>query len=1560
MVQAIYADLCQVCGNDFTVEEALEGICKKKNAEMCRYKFDKFVEEFFEFFRKVLGEPRSIQRFWARRILRGESFAAVAPTGIGKTSFGCVVALFFALKGRRSYIILPTTLLVKQVADDLKIFCDRVKVKVGLNDGKGDVIVLYYHGRLRKDEKEKFFKLLEKRKFDVLITTSQFLSKHFANLKGLTFEFIFVDDVDSVLKASKNVDRILQLLGFYYDVSEKRWKGKAKGCLMVSTATAKKGQKVQLFRELLNFDVGTSTHAIRNIEDVAIDSEDMDLLRKILRRMETGGIIYARTSEEAERLYEVLKEEGFKVGIVTAGRKKDYELFERGEIDHLVGTAYYYGTLVRGLDLPERIRFAVFFGAPVFRIKLEDIDSASVGIIRTLALIFRTHEDVKKYIPYLSVLDRRGDMLKELREILKRLLEEGKVEERDIVVRKGEIVFPDVRTYIQGSGRTSRLFAGGITKGASFLFEADEEVLKAFIQRASYYDIEFKSLEELDFDKLIKEINETRERFRRKTEFDAIKPTLFIVESPTKAKQISRFFGQPSIKVFTNRDGEIELIAYEVPTAEHVLLVTACIGHVTDLITNRGFHGVLVNGRFVPIYASIKRCRDCGYQWTEEREECPRCGGKNIDDSKRRINALRRLAHDAEMIIIGTDPDSEGEKIAWDLRNLLAGCGEVKRAEFHEVTRRAVSEALKNLRDIDENLVRAQIVRRIEDRWIGFVLSQKLWSVFGDRNLSAGRAQTPVLGWVIQRFEEFKQKKKIAIIRDFDLVLEVDERAKVGKTKLSLDIELLEEREEEKTPLPPYTTDTMLRDANSILKIPAKDAMKLAQDLFESGLCLASNSLVMMGDGSIKRIEEIVEGENVLGLNDLHEKNAKVLKFWKIPYKGKLKRIVLDNNYTIEATPDHGLFIYRDGKFGWVSAKNVRSGDYVAVTFNTRVERKKAVNLLKLLAMLGIVDVCVKFKEDSEVFEKIKDKIMKLKTSTNYEKNRTIPLKCLLEWGVDLEEIEKDVEFIYRRGMSTDRIRMFELNEDFWYFVGLVMGDGPVGRTAAQKDIERMGVEEIFPFLHCQKSHARVWIADSIIAEILKRLDIGGRLNGIVFSLPEEWINAMIAGYIDRNGLISLMFDRKTGRHDIRIMVTSNDKERLEKIGFYLYTIGIQNSLYEDMRTGVWSLIISNRSLRRFKTRIAKYFKIKRDTFEKAYETYVREHNQFESDLVPFGDLFKMLEFDYGIDRILKELGIERNKCIPRKKLKSLLEFAKDSDIKSFLIELLNSNVAWIKVKRVEEIGYEGYVYDITTTTSNFFVNTVLNHNCTYHRTDSTRVSDVGLRIAKEFLGDEFVPREWFMEGAHECIRPTRPIPKDTLQRLIQEGVIQVEGITWRHLALYDLIFRRFMASQCKPYRIRVAKYLIRYDGKEVEEERVLHAEGKAVELYKWSVWVKKELPIGQIEVRSEIRTVPKAPLFTQSDIVQLMKERGIGRPSTYATIVDRLFIRNYVIEKNGRVIPTKRGIEVYKYLATNYGSFVSEERTRLLEEKMDAIERGELDYYKALQELYEEIRQIT
>lgn len=1073
MIFAKYENLCSVCHSSLTEEEIESNRCFKKNVFLCSHYIDKVTREFSEFFRKAVGEPRSIQLFWARRIFQKESFAAVAPTGIGKTSFGILMALFLAKRGKRSYLLFPTSLLVTQAVEKIESYAEKLGLSVGLNK-EAEITVLYYYGGMKKAEKESFMELLRGGNYSVLVTTTAFLSRNFGEIKT-TFDFIFVDDVDAILKASRNVDRILQLLGFYF--TKEGWRGHPKGVLMVSTATAKKGQKVRLFRELLNFDVGSTTHAVRNIEDVAVGRDDIEVLRSILDRMGKGGIIYAKSSEDAERIYEELRKD-YRIGIVSSKSKKDYELFEKGELDYLVGTAYYYGTLVRGLDLPEIIRFVVFAGAPVFRVRIEDIDSVSQNMLRVLALIFREDERVKKLIPYLNNLSQNQE--KELRTVIKELVKGGAAGSRkDVVVRVNEVVFPDIRTYIQGSGRASRLFAGGITKGASFLLESDEEVLRAFIERARYYDIEFKKLGEVDFESLVREIDDSRKRFmeREKTR-DIIKPTLFIVESPTKAKQIARFFGQPSIKVMS--DGEGVVIAYEVPTPERVLLVTASLGHITDLITNVAFHGVEVNdGVFRPIYASIKRCRDCSYQFTEEREECPKCGGRNLDDSKRRIEFLRRIAKQAGHVIIGTDPDAEGEKIAWDLANLLKGCGEIKRAEFHEITRKAINDALRELRDIDENRVKAQIVRRVEDRWIGFVLSQKLWDRFGNKNLSAGRAQTPVLGWIIKRANENRQRKKVAYVQELGLYIEDFDRE-----EFTLKIEVLDRRVEERTPLPPYTTDAMLRDANSILRMSAGEVMRLAQQLFESGLI-------------------------------------------------------------------------------------------------------------------------------------------------------------------------------------------------------------------------------------------------------------------------------------------------------------------------------------------------------------------------------------------------------------------------------------------------------------------------------------------TYHRTDSTTVSEMGLRIAREYLGDDFHGRKWEKEGAHECIRPTRPVDRYDLQRLIQEGVIQVEGITWRHLALYDLIFRRFMASQCRNYSVEVVKYRVQTDGKVIEEERVVKAEGRAYDLYR-AVWVREELPEGVHRVKAKVLSVPKAPLYSQSDVISLMKERGIGRPSTYATIVEKLFLRKYVVEKNGKLIPTDTGRKVFDYLSQNYGKFVSEERTKLLEIKMDEVEEGRADYLEVIGELYDEIKEIV
>jgi reverse gyrase len=168
----------------------------------------------------------------------------------------------------------------------------------------------------------------------------------------------------------------------------------------------------------------------------------------------------------------------------------------------------------------------------------------------------------------------------------------------------------------------------------------------------------------------------------------------------------------------------------------------------------------------------------------------------------------------------------------------------VGRVEFHEVTRKGLEEALSSPRKVLPNLVQSQILRRVEDRWLGFELSRRLWDRFGSRRLSAGRAQSPVLGWVVDRFRESRQKKNYVVIElESGITIWLDVTGREDRRDLAKSLEgqvaqvkVLSEEVIEVKPRPPYTTDSLLADAYSFLHLSPGSAMRMAQDLFETGL----------------------------------------------------------------------------------------------------------------------------------------------------------------------------------------------------------------------------------------------------------------------------------------------------------------------------------------------------------------------------------------------------------------------------------------------------------------------------------------------------------------------------------------------------------------------------------------------------------------------------------------------------------------------------------------------------------------------------------------------------
>ncbi len=293
---------------------------------------------------------------------------------------------------------------------------------------------------------------------------------------------------------------------------------------------------------------------------------------------------------------------------------------------------------------------------------------------------------------------------------------------------------------------------------------------------------------------------------------------LVIVESPTKAKTISKFLGSEYI-------------------------VESSFGHVRDL--PRKELGVDIEHEFTPKYVIIPK-------------------------AKKRIKELKEKSQKANTIILATDEDREGEAIAWHLTQALglensksqASNPEIKRIVFHEITKQAIEDAFKNPRDIDMNLVSAQQARRILDRLVGYKLSPFLWEKV-IRGLSAGRVQSVAVRLIVDRQQEidkFKSEEYWTIIASlcnaknskFEArLIKINEKTipkleikskkeaeEIIKDLKNTEYKIIDIRKKEigKNPLPPFTTSALQQEANHRLGFSAKQTMFIAQRLYETGL----------------------------------------------------------------------------------------------------------------------------------------------------------------------------------------------------------------------------------------------------------------------------------------------------------------------------------------------------------------------------------------------------------------------------------------------------------------------------------------------------------------------------------------------------------------------------------------------------------------------------------------------------------------------------------------------------------------------------------------------------
>ncbi|MBI3954887.1 type I DNA topoisomerase, partial [Candidatus Gottesmanbacteria bacterium] len=310
---------------------------------------------------------------------------------------------------------------------------------------------------------------------------------------------------------------------------------------------------------------------------------------------------------------------------------------------------------------------------------------------------------------------------------------------------------------------------------------------------------------------------------------------LVIVESPTKARTLTRFLGG---------DYRIE----------------ATLGHLKDLPRKK--LGIEIK----------KTAKDNSLEFTPQYVIIP--------ERKKRLLELKTLSQKADKVILATDPDREGEAIAYHVLHELGG-GQVKnkskivRIVFHEITKEAIDEALKNPGEVDLKLVDAQQARRILDRLVGYSLSPLLWNKLSKRWLSAGRVQSVTVRLIVEREREIEKFKKEEFWRIFGIYAGYNENFEaelisknslnyettqsfdlfdgkytVSKTSIQTEVQAkkiiedlqtpftvsaVDKKEIKRSPPPPFTTSKLQQDAGRVLYFSSKKTMQIAQKLYEEG-----------------------------------------------------------------------------------------------------------------------------------------------------------------------------------------------------------------------------------------------------------------------------------------------------------------------------------------------------------------------------------------------------------------------------------------------------------------------------------------------------------------------------------------------------------------------------------------------------------------------------------------------------------------------------------------------------------------------------------------------------
>ncbi|MFA5838417.1 MAG: type I DNA topoisomerase [Candidatus Paceibacterota bacterium] len=306
---------------------------------------------------------------------------------------------------------------------------------------------------------------------------------------------------------------------------------------------------------------------------------------------------------------------------------------------------------------------------------------------------------------------------------------------------------------------------------------------------------------------------------------------LLIVESPAKSKTISKYLN--------DMPGDTEYV------------VKASVGHIRDLPKSNK-KAIDIEAGFIPHYEITK-------------------GKEKI------INELKKFSKKADEVLLATDPDREGEAIAWHIKE-VAGLENPKRIVFNEITKEAIYEAIKNPREIDDDLRKAQEARRVLDRLVGYDLSGLIWKKVR-YGLSAGRVQSPALRILMEREREIRSfipedfwtitadvQKKSGNKTPFKLTCNEEPKEKEIAEKIVVEgrkgkwiVGDIKKTERKQSPKAPFITSTLQQTASNRLGFSPSKTMQVAQKLYESGyITYMRTDSTILSSVAQNQIEKIV------------------------------------------------------------------------------------------------------------------------------------------------------------------------------------------------------------------------------------------------------------------------------------------------------------------------------------------------------------------------------------------------------------------------------------------------------------------------------------------------------------------------------------------------------------------------------------------------------------------------------------------------------------------------------------------------------------------------------